>query len=116
MTWILFIDDLRDPSYVGLTGSTLDRTVVARSSASAISEVMSRGMPSDIYFDHDLGGDDTSINFVNWLIDYDMTNDVINTSNLYYHIHSSNPVGADNIRGKLEHYLRWKESLINNPF
>lgn len=116
MSWILFIDDLRDPSYVGLTGSILERTIVARSSAEARHAVIKNGAPAEIHFDHDLGGDDTAMNFVNWLIKYDMVNDLINKSNFVYRVHSSNPVGKANIEGKLEHYLHWKETLINNPF
>ena len=60
MSYKLFIDDLRDP--------VTNDWKVARSSAEAKDIVVEFGIPNEIAFGHDLGGDDTSIVFINWLI------------------------------------------------
>lgn len=55
VSWSLFIDDIRKPP----PGDW----VVCRSSEAALESVRSRGMPTFISFDHDLGGDDTAMAF-----------------------------------------------------
>ena len=105
--WKLFLDDLRGPLDIGLSVHEMRMLSIARNSEEAKSMVVSQGCPSHIYFDHDLGGDDTSMRFIDWLIDYDMQHDVI-TPVFSYTVHSANPVGRDNIIGKLDHYLKWK--------
>ena len=98
MTYKLFIDDLRDP--IG------NDWVIARSSAEARRVVFSRGFPYFISFDHDLGGDDTAIPFVRWMIDHSLDNpDIIFPADFY--VHSANPVGAENIRGLMNSYIAY---------
>ena len=59
MTYKLFIDDERYPT---------DNTyLIARSSAEAIHVLNRYGIPESISFDHDLGGEDTSIEFIKYL-------------------------------------------------
>jgi len=93
-----FLDDLRDPPDNGW--------IIARTSDEAKQYVLSNGMPSFASFDHDLGGDDTAMIFIKWLVNYDMDSDYsIIPCDFEYIVHSANPVGKKNIEGYLENYL-----------
>ena len=109
MSYRLFIDDLRDPyADCGIkTKTNYGLVTIVRDSKAAIECVKNNGVPEVIYFDHDLGGDDTAMNFVNWLIEYDMDNNIIKAPFLFY-VHSANPVGASNIYGKIVNYFNMK--------
>lgn len=97
MTWKLFIDDERSLEYVT---SCFDTWKVARSSEEAIRLVEEYGPPTFISFDHDLGGEDTSMVFLKWLANTHFD------SVPGFSLHSSNPVGRLNI----ESYMRsWKK-------
>jgi len=96
MVWKLFLDDERYPSQEGW--------FIARSSQEAIELVEKIGMPCEIAFDHDLGGDDTSIKFIWWVIDQHYDNG-LEIGDLQYSIHSQNPIGAANIKGLMEGFL-----------
>ena len=94
----LYIDDLRNPP--------ADRDwVVCRSSQEALDLIMEIGMPSFISFDHDLGGEDTTMIFLRRLV-----NEVWDGQTVIpdYQIHSANPVGVENIRSFMQ---SWKRSL-----
>ena len=93
MEYNMFIDDERYPP---MDGSVW---VIVRTSQQAIDWITSNGYPSFISFDHDLGGDDTSMRLVNWIID-DCLNMGMNIPFKWY-VHSQNPIGRDNINGKL---------------
>lgn len=93
----LFIDDIRYPQN--------SNDVIARNSEEAINIIRSHGMPKRISFDHDLGGDDTSIVFIRWLTDYLLDHPTNLPNDFSYDIHSANPVGAENIRGKMDGLL-----------
>ena len=98
----LYIDDIRNPP-------NLTEWIVVRSSEQAINYVKENGMPNFASFDHDLGGDDTSMVFLKWLIDYDMDNKgQIIPSDFSWTIHSANPVGKDNIDSLLKAYMKFK--------
>ncbi len=105
--WVLFLDDLREPDYVSDSRNCAATLRVARSSAEAIRLIEEHGLPDHIWFDHDLGGEDTAVILVNWLIEQDL-DQKIELSNLSFTIHSSNPVGRENISGKLGQYIAWK--------
>jgi len=98
----LFIDDIRD-------APTREWTVV-RSSFDAITAMKERGCPAKISFDHDLGGTDTAVAVVKWLIeaDLDAAGGFI-PDEFIFSVHSANPVGAANIWGLLQGYLSHKE-------
>ena len=96
MTYVLFIDDERF--------STTDGAVVVRSSAEAIQTVIERGWPISIEFDHDLGGDDTTMVFVRWAIDRLIEKGM--GIPFTWSVHSQNPIGAANIDGLLNSYAR----------
>lgn len=93
MTYKLFIDDERYP--------TTPDWLIARTSYNAIYFVTNFGMPYEIAFDHDLGGQDTVMVFLNWLEDALLDGIVDFPEGFKYSIHSQNPIGADNITGRM---------------
>ncbi|WP_321931887.1 cyclic-phosphate processing receiver domain-containing protein [Paraburkholderia guartelaensis] len=103
MGYRLFIDDLRNP------GSP--DWVIARSSYAAINILETQGCPVEISFDHDLGGDDTTMPVVRRLIDLDLDSDgQYIPADFHFIVHSANPVGAENIRELLSRYLVFRIS------
>ena len=102
----VYLDDLRNPP-------AGQEWVVIRSSADAIEFVKNNGMPAYWSFDHDLGGDDTTMVFLKWLIEYDIDNSgMIIPADFSYNIHSANPVGVKNIDGILQSYLSFKKHYV----
>ena len=104
MTYRLFLDDERYPPQDGKAWT------VARSSDEAIHAVKMFGMPDFISFDHDLGGEDTSIVFIKWLIDEVIDSDpadgLAKSFPRAYYIHSQNPVGVKNIRSLMSSFIQ----------
>ena len=98
MSYKLFIDDLRFP--------VTDDWVVARQSGDAINIVQQNGFPQEISFDHDLGYDDTSIRFLNWIAEALMDGKLTIPENFTYSVHSQNPVGAKNIHTYMQCILK----------
>jgi Cyclic-phosphate processing Receiver domain len=111
MSYNLFLDDERDPP-------SDDRWWrIARSSQEAICFLHNYGVPDFISFDHDLGGDDTAIKYVNWiiescldLIDLGVDPELIRFPRDYF-IHSQNPVGAKDIDQKMKHFINYLDKL-----
>ncbi len=98
MAWRLFIDDERQPAS--------GEWVIARSSSEAIEELQRRGCPVEIAFDHDLGGQDTSMLLVRWLADTLLDGRVHLPAGFTYTVHSQNPIGVANISGLMDGILR----------
>lgn len=98
MTYKLFIDDLRDPV-------TTD-WIIARSSTEAEDIVIHFGIPNEIAFDHDLGGDDTSMVFIHWLSHLMIDFGLIFPKHFKYSVHSMNPIGSQNIRGTMDNLVK----------
>jgi len=96
----LFIDDLRDPPEGGYYDS------VARSSDVAIAIMEQNGCPGYISFDHDLGGEDTAMRVVNWMIEKDMDEPGWIPDNFTWDVHSANPIGKANLYSKLLCYMK----------
>ena len=98
----LYIDDIRNPKG--------DFDYIARNSEDAIEFMIRNGCPEFISWDHDLGGDDTSLIVVKWMIemDLDMEKEFI-PENFKFFVHSANPVGKANIEGYLNAYLKSRE-------
>jgi len=98
----LYIDDIRNPK------GNFD--YIARNSEEAIEFMIRNGCPVFISWDHDLGGDDTSLRVVKWMIemDLDMEKEFI-PENFKFFVHSANPVGKANIEGYLNAYLKSRE-------
>lgn len=100
----LFIDDIRYP--------TKEEYIIARSSKEALSFISIKGCPEFISFDHDLGGEDTSMIFLHRLIEMDIEQDYkFIPDGFSYQIHSANPVGRDNIKGLLDGYLKFRSKF-----
>jgi len=98
----LYIDDIRNPK-------TDNEWIVLRTSEEAINFVKKNGIPHEVSLDHDLGGDDTIMIFLKWLVEYDMDNDgKIIPLDFKWIVHSANPVGTKNIDGLLIGYMDFK--------
>jgi len=106
--YALFIDDERLPPDDG------KNWVTAKSSKTAINLVEALGYPDFISYDHDLGGDDTSVEFLNWLIEQLVSEldsgkitskYAVDTITAHY-VHSQNPVGKQNIEGKISSFVK----------
>jgi len=95
----LFIDDERFP--------VTEDWVIVRSSEEAISFVKEFGIPSEISFDHDLGGDDTSREFIKWLTDQLVENIISFPEGFSYHVHSQNPIGAKWIKETMDSLIKY---------
>lgn len=91
----LYLDDIRNP--------ISDDWIICRSSSEALDYITNHGQPTFISFDHDLGGDDTSMVFLKAL------STMVDEPTFDYIVHSANPIGAQNIISYLE---SWKRSLI----
>lgn len=59
--------------------------------------------PFILFLDHDLGGEDTTIEFARWLVRF-VPIEVAVTSTIY--VHSMNAVGAENLMRELELYIK----------
>lgn len=90
----LFIDDERFP--------ITDDWAIARSSDEAILYIMVFGIPNEIAFDHDLGGDDTSRIFINKLSNYMLDTGAKFPKGFIYNIHSQNPIGVNWIKSTMD--------------
>ncbi|MFA6049910.1 MAG: cyclic-phosphate processing receiver domain-containing protein [Candidatus Paceibacterota bacterium] len=89
--WCLYLDDIRDCPDDGVDWT------VARSTEEAKKLVLEMGLPMLMSLDHDLGGEDTTMRFLSWLV-YDFWACLEGKNMLpAYRIHSANPVGALNI-------------------
>jgi len=99
MTYYMFLDDERDPP------EDARDWVILRNSAAAIDYVLHHGQPEFISFDHDLGGDDTAMLFVRWLLHHLAEQDAERAFTFY--VHSQNPVGRQNIISAIEGYDRY---------
>lgn len=99
MSYRLFIDDLRMPAE--------DDFVIVRNSKEAMDYVINHGCPDFISFDHDLGGDDTAIVFLNQFIDHVLDGKTVIPDDFSYFVHSANPVGAENISSKMDGFLKF---------
>lgn len=100
----MYIDDIRAPK------GKFD--IIVRNSEDAKESIIRYGCPRFISFDHDLGGEDTSMEIVKWLVEMDMNmHYILIPSNFEFNVHSANPVGKANIEGYLNSYL--KQRTIN---
>lgn len=107
ISYNLFLDDLRTVDMVYQNSEDYN-FVVVRSYHDFVAYIQQHGLPQFISFDNDLGlGSDGLVapdgyDTAKWLV-YESGLDL---SNLEYHVHSANPVAAEQIRGLLENYLR----------
>lgn len=95
--YVLFIDDLRNPSNSNVPARyAKHEIVIARSSFEAITILNTRGRPVHVCLDHDLGGDDTSMVVLKYMQENNLLPDT-------HSVHSANPVGAANMNA----FLYW---------
>lgn len=92
MTWTLFLDDERAPTWD--LGSEV---LIARDCDEARKLVSEMGVPSVISFDHDLGKFESGLTFMWWLVDESLDDrlDLMKVTRVI--VHSMNPTGASNI-------------------
>lgn len=95
MGWRLFIDDERMPVRE-------DEWFIARDFDDAAFLVIKNGIPNYISFDHDLGHGPTGAAFVDWLIEHMLDEGIKFPDSFDYFVHSQNPIGAANIRAKMD--------------
>lgn len=97
----LFIDDERFPPDDGADWH------IVRSSKEAIDYVSENGFPDFISFDHDLGGQDTSMVFLHAVSDSILEFDSMPFA---YYVHSQNPIGVANIHGLLNSLAKFQRN------
>ncbi len=104
MSYKLWIDDQWDEPEMFFRHPPKDY-IPASSSLEAIEIINKFGfLPKEISFDHDLGENDTSIIFINYIIE-----NYYNYEIPEYKVHSANPVGKANIISKMESWRKSKE-------
>lgn len=110
MGYRMFIDDERDPP----NGET--DWVVCRNAQSVFYWIATKGFPSFISFDHDLGRCDmTGYDIVKDLVEEDLTRGGrFIPADFSFYVHSQNPVGAENISKLLENYLKHRTQNTSN--
>ena len=102
--WEMFIDDERYPSE-----SVSKSVVIVRSSQEAIAFCKAAGsLPKNIMFDHDLGGNDTSMKFIHWMtgVIFDDPSDFSLRQDFQFSVHSQNPIGAANIKSYMSNLIK----------
>ncbi len=129
MTWNLFIDDEREFADVTWAPWQIrekyrnEEWVVCRSYADAMAEVINRGFPSFISFDHDLGYEKyTGFELAKQLVENDIISGNKESRQRYvfpldfdYYVHSQNPIGKANIEGLIDGYLKAKARIAEVP-
>lgn len=105
----MFIDDEREPPEDG------NSWVVCRNIHEFIRHIYDNGWPNFISFDHDLGIDRMNAIRANGdmiakeLINMDMYEGGM-PDDFSFYVHSQNPIGAENIRARLNGYLKHRNS------
>ena len=98
MAWKLFLDDERDPVLPGW--------IVCRTVPDAVAVCEAYGLPEFMSLDHDLGPEHkTGYDFVKWMVDFMLDNDMKFPTEFQYYIHSQNPVGAKNMSALIDQAL-----------
>ena len=111
MSYRLFLDDIRTVSMVYANASEQD-FVIVRNFSDFKHTISEMGLPAFISFDNDLGEDnDKNIlpdgyHSAKWLV-YESGLDL---TELKFHVHSANPVAAEQIKGLLDNYIKYQKS------
>lgn len=120
MTYVLFLDDIRFPADVKYDYGPYKDIIICRSMDDAVWTVEQRGLPRFVSFDHDLAhehyivgdGEKTGYTFAKWLCQYIMDNELEIPDDFGYHVHSMNPVGAENIRTYINNFIKnWSDDV-----
>ena len=109
----LFLDDLRSIDMI-YDKNREDEFDIVRSYDEFMSYIKENGLPNFVSFDNDLGLDEfkqiakDGYAIAKWLV-YESNLDL---REFKFHVHSANPVAADQIRSLLNNYIRFqKENL-----
>lgn len=103
----LWLDDIRDPKE-WIEDYNSDVWKWCKTMNEAVVTVTKYGFPCFISFDHDLGlNEESGMVFANWLVDQDLMWQNM-PRDFDFAVHSANPCGADNIRGLMNGYLKFK--------
>ena len=100
-TLYIYLDDIRDIPWQNHL--YCDKAIVCRnykSAVAAIKKYYTSSIDLIIDLDHDLGNDKSGYDFCKYLVENEITG--------RFHVHSMNPVGAENMRQLLTHY-NWRE-------
>lgn len=123
MTWNLFLDDernLEDVTWAPWHVRYMYRNeewVIARSYGDAMIEILNRGFPKFVSFDHDLGDEKayTGYDLAKQLVENDIISGDKESRREYkfaidfdFFVHSKNPIGKTNIESYLNSYLKQK--------
>jgi len=92
MSWVLWLDDIHQPPKTKVC-------VWAKSTEEAIAFTLKLGIPQIMHLDHDLGNDDTAMDYLKWLAETFIIDKDQKVPTWY--VHSANPVGKANINGYL---------------
>ena len=104
---VLLIDDLRD--FINPPA----KYDIARTSDEAI-HLLSVNSYTGVFWDHDGGGEDTTMKVVSWLLENAIQDNRIEIGDCI--IHTANPVGAVNLKNALEsRFLMYKTIRLNAP-
>ena len=120
MSWNLFLDDERNIGDVSWAPWQVqekyrnEEWVVCRGYGDAMVEILNRGFPKYISFDHDLGHDKyTGYELAKQLVENDIISGNKESREAYkfaldfdFYVHSQNPIGKANIEGLLNNYLK----------
>ena len=107
---VLFIDDLRNPPPDLYNDSLIHITRSSEESINFMKKLME--LPHFISFDHDLGGDDTAMVVVDWIIENALDGKISLPEGFDFKVHSANVIGGQNIESKMRNFLN---SLKEKP-
>jgi hypothetical protein len=123
MTWNLFLDDERNPEDVTWAPWQVQERyrnedwVIARSYGDAMVEILNRGFPKFVSFDHDLGDEIkyTGYDLAKQLVENDIISGDRESREGYrfsehfgFYVHSKNPIGKANIENYIKNYIEFK--------
>lgn len=94
---ILLVDDLRN-----FIQTPKEKTKLARTSKEALQILQHERCFHELWLDHDLGGNDTTIPIVDYLCELAFKNIPKQINTIY--VHTANPVGKQQIIDSLTHY------------
>lgn len=116
MSYALFIDDTREPSFLTRWDAPAEsrefaRTrlypwIVVRDYDEAVSYIRDFGWPQTISFDHDIGHAGNGHDVLKAMIEMVLDGELEVPDDFEWYVHSQNPTGAENIRGLMQSFLR----------
>ena len=108
MGYNLFLDDIRDPTWV-YKDPPFRKWIVCQSYQEAIDTVEKYEFPEHVSLDHDLGEDKSGFDFAKYLVNRDLEHHDM-PQNFTYNVHSANGPGRDNISSLLNSYDKYRKS------